>query len=245
MIIGIHAVQHALQSNQKIKELIIQEGKRQSRVQKLIGQAQKKGIPVSMKTAQDMDKLCDNEVHQGVIADAVAASKKQIPFKEWLAALDCDQELTVLVLDQVSDPHNLGACIRSAEGMGCQAVMIPMNQSAKFDAPAVGKAACGAMAHIHLFAVTNLSRSLEQLQKKGFWVYGLAGEAKSSVYDTKFDRATVIVMGAEDTGMRPLVRQNCDQLLHIPMKGEVESLNVSVATGVTLSERVRQSLCKE
>jgi len=239
MIVGIHAVQHALNAKQTIKVLLIQEGKRQGRVQKIMAQAQKKGIPISMRTAQDMDQYCGGQVHQGVIADAVV-QKKQIDFKDWLKGLSDSESLTVLVLDQVNDPHNLGACIRSAEAAGCQAVIIPVNQSAKFDAPAVAKAACGAMAHIQLFAVTNLSRCLEQLQKKGFWVYGLAGEAKQSLYDTAFDRATVIVMGAEEKGMRPLVRQQCDQLLFIPMTGQVESLNVSVATGVTLFERARQ-----
>ena len=146
----------------------------------------------------------------------------------------------VLLLDQVTDPHNLGACIRTAEASGCLGVIVPKDHAASLDSPVVAKSACGALSRLPVVRVTNLVRSMADLQDAGFWVSGLAGEAESNIYDTKFSGKNAIVMGAEGAGMRRLVRESCDQLLKIPMPGKVESLNVSVATGVTLFEVVRQ-----
>jgi 23S rRNA (guanosine2251-2'-O)-methyltransferase len=145
----------------------------------------------------------------------------------------------LLMLDGVTDPHNLGACLRTADAAGVQAVIIPKDKSASLNAT-VRKVACGAAEVIPLVAVTNLARTLEKLKKRGLWVVGTAGEAEQDVYDVDMTGPTVLVMGAEGKGMRRLTRELCDFLVRLPMSGSVSSLNVSVATGVCLFEAVRQ-----
>jgi 23S rRNA (guanosine2251-2'-O)-methyltransferase len=145
----------------------------------------------------------------------------------------------LLVLDGVTDPHNLGACLRTADAAGAQAVIVPKDKSATLNAT-VRKVACGAAEVIPLVAVTNLARTLEKLQKKGLWVVGTAGEAEQMIYQLDMTGPTVLVMGAEGKGMRRLTREHCDYLAKLPMGGSVSSLNVSVATGVCLFEAVRQ-----
>jgi len=145
----------------------------------------------------------------------------------------------LLVLDGVTDPHNLGACLRTADAAGVQAVILPKDRSAGLT-PVVRKVACGAAEHLPVFAVTNLARALRTLQAAGLWVYGAAGEAEKSLYDVDFTGSVALVLGAEGSGLRRLTREHCDALVKIPMTGSVESLNVSVATGVLLYEVVRQ-----
>jgi 23S rRNA (guanosine2251-2'-O)-methyltransferase len=147
----------------------------------------------------------------------------------------------LLVLDGVTDPHNLGACLRSADAAGVQAVIVPKDRSASLT-PVVRKVACGAAETVPLVAVTNLARTLKQLQQRGLWVVGTAGEAQQYIYELDLKIPTVIVMGAEGAGMRRLTRENCDYLARLPMAGGVSSLNVSVAAGVCLFEAVRQRL---
>jgi 23S rRNA (guanosine2251-2'-O)-methyltransferase len=145
----------------------------------------------------------------------------------------------LLALEHVQDPHNLGACLRTAEAVGVDAVIIPKDRSAGLTAVA-RKAAAGAAERVPVIAVTNLVRSLERLKELGYWVTGLAGEGTEDLYGTDLTGPTVIVMGAEGEGLRRLTRETCDRLVHIPMKGKAESLNVSVATAVTLYEAFRQ-----
>jgi len=147
------------------------------------------------------------------------------------------------VLDGVTDPHNLGACLRTADAAGAQAVIVPKDKSATLNAT-VRKVACGAAEVIPLVAVTNLARTLEKLQKKGLWVVGTAGEVEQELYQLDMTGPTVLVMGAEGKGMRRLTREHCDYLVKLPMGGSVSSLNVSVATGVCLFEAVRQRQAK-
>jgi len=170
----------------------------------------------------------------------VVGAAPSLAFDAWCDGLDMDHAPLVLLLDQVTDPHNLGACIRTAEAAGCVAVIVPKDHAADIASPVVAKSACGALARLPLIRVTNLARSMATLQQKGFWVVGLAGEADASMYSANLTGATVVVMGAEGKGMRRLVRESCDQLVNIPMPGTVESLNVSVATGVALFEINRQ-----
>jgi len=139
----------------------------------------------------------------------------------------------------VTDPHNLGACLRSADAAGALAVIVPKDKSATLTA-VVRKVACGAAEVLPLVAVTNLARTLEKLQKRGLWIVGTAGEATQEIYDVDMSGPTVVVMGAEGKGMRRLTREHCDHLARLPMGGSVSSLNVSVATGVCLFEVVRQ-----
>jgi 23S rRNA (guanosine2251-2'-O)-methyltransferase len=145
----------------------------------------------------------------------------------------------LLVLDGVTDPHNLGACLRSADAAGALAVIVPKDKSATLT-PVVRKVACGAAEVIPLVAVTNLARTLEKLQQRGLWVVGTAGEAEVSIYDQDLTGPTILIMGAEGKGMRRLTREHCDYLVNLPMAGSVSSLNVSVATGVCLFEAQRQ-----
>jgi 23S rRNA (guanosine2251-2'-O)-methyltransferase len=145
----------------------------------------------------------------------------------------------ILVLDGVTDPHNLGACLRTADAAGALAVIVPKDKSATLT-PTVRKVACGAAEVIPLVAVTNLARTLEKLQQRGLWVVGTAGEAEQELYQQDLTGPTILIMGAEGKGMRRLTREHCDYLVRLPMAGSVSSLNVSVATGVCLFEALRQ-----
>jgi len=241
VIVGIHAVKHALDAGTGIEEVLIEKGKRHPRINELVHLAKKHAIRFSFVPRETLARLADGVPHQGVVAkQAVLGAAPALAFDVWCDGLDMDQMPLVLVLDQVTDPHNLGACMRTAEAAGCVAVIVPRDHAADIASPVVAKSACGALARLPLIRVTNLARSLEALQQKGFWVVGMAGEAATSIYAANLTGATVVVMGSEGKGMRRLVRESCDQLIHIPMPGTVESLNVSVATGVALFEMNRQ-----
>ena len=144
-----------------------------------------------------------------------------------------------LILDGVTDPHNLGACLRNADAAGVQAIIVPKDNAAQIT-PTVRKVAVGAVESVPLVQVTNLSRTMKQLQQQGVWIVGTAGETDTCLYDVKLSGPMALVMGAEGKGMRRLTRENCDQLVKLPMAGSVSSLNVSVATGICLFEMVRQ-----
>jgi len=241
VIAGIHAVKHALDASDPIDELLIEKGKRHPRINELIHLAKKAGVRFSFVPRQALIRLSGSVPHQGVVAKmATAGVIRLASFEDWLKALDMDRSPLVLLLDQVTDPHNLGACVRTAEATGCAAVIVPKDHAADLHSPVVAKSACGALARLPVLQVTNLKRCIEQLQHKGFWTVGLAGEADASIYDVNLSGATAVVMGSEGKGIRRLVRETCDQLIRIPMPGLVESLNVSVATGVALFEINRQ-----
>jgi len=238
MLAGIHAVKHALESGDPIAELIIEKGKRHPRLDELIHLAKKQGVRVSFQPRQALERLSEGVPHQGVVAKV--QSGKRLRFEDWLAGLNVDGNTLVLLLDGVTDPHNLGACIRTAEAAGCAGVVIPRDHAADTGSPVVAKAACGALSRLPVLTVTNLVRAMKQMQDKGLWLAGLAGEAETPIYQARLDGGIGLVMGAEGSGLRRLVREQCDQLLSIPMPGRIESLNVSVATGVALFEVVRQ-----
>lgn len=243
ILAGIHAVKHALESGESLSELIVERGKGEKgkghpRLNELIHLAKSRGIRVSFQPRQALERLSEGVPHQGVVARV--AGGKRIGFDEWLQALGESESRCVLLLDGVTDPHNLGACARTAEAAGCVAVVIPKDHAADIDSPVAAKAACGALSRLPVLAVTNLVRAMQALQDKGFWLAGLAGEAESSIYQADLGGRMGLVMGAEGKGLRRLVREQCDTLLAIPMPGNVESLNVSVATGVALFEMLRQ-----
>jgi 23S rRNA (guanosine2251-2'-O)-methyltransferase len=241
VLAGIHAVKHALEAGESVDELLIEKGKRHPRLNELIHLAKKGGIRFSFVPKEALARLSEGVPHQGVVAKlVVSGAVKQLSFAQWLEGLDMAAKPLVLLLDQVTDPHNLGACVRTAEAAGCAGVVVPKDHAADIHSPVVAKSACGALARLPVLTVTNLKRAIEQLQQQGFWVTGLAGEAEASVYEADLCGATAIVMGSEGAGMRRLVRETCDHLAAIPMPGQVESLNVSVATGVALFEAVRQ-----
>ena len=245
VLAGIHAIKHAFEAGQAIDELLIEKGKRHPRLNELIHLAKKAGVQVSFAPREALQRLAEGVPHQGAVAqcpvvgDAVVGA---LSFEDWLKTLDMETKPLVLLLDQVTDPHNLGACARTAEAAGCAALLLPKDNAADLRSPVASKAACGALSRLPVYRVANLSRTIEKLQDKGFWTVGMAGEAEISIYETALDGSLAVVMGSEGKGIRRLVRETCDQLIKIPMPGSVESLNVSVATGVALFEISRQRL---
>ena len=237
-VFGVHAVQAMLErSPKRVRRLLLTRGRLDARAQTLADLAEGVGVSIQRLPPEDMDKLVDG-VHQGAVAEVSAS---QMWSEEMLDRLldGLEEPALLLVLDGVTDPHNLGACLRSADAAGAHAVVIPRDRSASLT-PVVRKVACGAAETVPLVAVTHLARTLKQLQQRGLWVVGTAGEADQLIYQVDLKVPSVIVMGAEGSGMRRLTREHCDYLAKLPMAGAVSSLNVSVASGICLFEAVRQ-----
>lgn len=237
-VYGIHAVSALLTHHpRRVKQLWLARGRQDASVEALREQAQAARIEVRDIERSELDEKVEG-VHQGVLA---IVSPSQIWGEAMLdELLDRTAEPPLLlVLDGVTDPHNLGACLRTADAAGVHAVIIPKDKSATLNAT-VRKVACGAAEVVPLVAVTNLSRTLQKLQQKGIWIAGTAGEAEASIYQQNLTGPLALVMGAEGKGMRRLTREHCDYLVKLPMLGSVSSLNVSVATGVCLFEIRRQ-----
>ena len=240
-IYGIHAVQAVLANTpERLIEVYVLKGREDKRLQPLLNELYNVGVSVQFLNRQTLDKKADGEVHQGIIARVQPA--KELNENDLDQILQHQQNPLLLVLDGITDPHNLGACLRTADAAGVCAVIMPRDKSAQLTSIA-RKVACGAAENVPLIRVTNLARTLRLLQQEyNVWVVGTAGEATESLYQTKLSGALALVMGAEGEGMRRLTREHCDQLISIPMAGSVSSLNVSVATGVCLFEIVRQRL---
>lgn len=190
-----------------------------------------------MANRQWLDEKVEGAVHQGIIARV--REGRQYQENDLPALLESVDTPFLLVLDGVTDPHNLGACLRSADAAGVHAVIVPRDRSAQLNATAK-KVACGAAENVPLIRVTNLARTLRLLQEMNVWIVGTAGEADHTLFQSKMTGPMALVMGAEGEGMRRLTREHCDELISIPMAGTVSSLNVSVATGICLFEAVRQ-----
>ncbi|WP_339338927.1 23S rRNA (guanosine(2251)-2'-O)-methyltransferase RlmB [uncultured Oceanicoccus sp.] len=237
-VFGFHAVNAVLQRQpNRIDELWLQQGRNDQRMQDLLQQAKALGIHCKTVARQELDEQAAGN-HQGVMAKTKPAQTlRDRDLKQLLDTLE--HQPLLLILDGVTDPHNLGACLRTADAAGVDAVIAPKDNSAPLNGT-VRKVACGAAEVMPYIQVTNLARTLQDLQARGIWITGTAGEAEQSVYDADFSGAMALVMGAEGKGMRRLTRENCDFLVKLPMAGSVSSLNVSVATGVCLFEVVRQ-----
>lgn len=241
-IYGIHAVQSFLtNAPERIVEVFIAKGRDDERLQPLLQTLRELGIGVQFVRAQTLDQKANGGVHQGIIANILPAKELNEGDLDDLLARTASPLL--LILDGVTDPHNLGACLRTADAAGVHAVIVPKDKSAQLNAIA-RKVACGAAETVPLIRVTNLARTMRELQERNVWIVGTAGEATASLYETQLTGAVALVMGAEGDGMRRLTREHCDQLVSIPMAGSVSSLNVSVATGVCLFEMVRQRSIK-
>lgn len=237
-VYGVHAVEALLRHHPKrVKQVWLAEGRDDPRVQVLVQLAGDARVRVGQCERREMDAWVEG-VHQGVVAEV---SPSQVWGDAMLEELLDRSEAPplLLVLDGVTDPHNLGACLRTADAAGALAVIVPKDKSATLNAT-VRKVACGAAEVIPLVAVTNLARTLEKLQQRGLWIVGTAGEADKEIYDQDLTGPLVLVMGAEGKGMRRLTREHCDYLVRLPMAGSVSSLNVSVASGVCLFEALRQ-----
>lgn len=246
-VYGIHAVENALsQQEGKVKEVRLQEGRDDKKLQRIIQLCKSNGIGFQQVPRKELDQLFakskERIVHQGVVA--LAEVTKAGDEKELMHLIEnLDETPLIVILDGVTDPHNLGACLRSADAAGAHAVIIPKDKSATLNAT-VSKVACGAAESMPVFSVTNLARTMKKLQDSGVWIFGTAGEATQTLYEQDLTIPTAIVMGAEGDGMRRLTREQCDYLVKLPMAGVVSSLNVSVATGVCLYEAVRQRQAK-
>lgn len=240
-IYGIHAVSAFLaNAPERLIEVYVLKGREDKRLQPLLNELHQLGISVQFVNRQTLDKKAEGEVHQGIIARVQPA--KELNENDLDNILARHANPLLLVLDGVTDPHNLGACLRTADAAGVCAVIVPRDKSAQLTSIA-RKVACGAAETVPLVRVTNLARTLRDLQQQhNVWVVGTAGEATETIYQSKLTGALALVMGAEGEGMRRLTREHCDQLISIPMAGSVSSLNVSVATGVCLFEIVRQRL---
>lgn len=237
-VFGIHAVESLLdRQSERITELWLQQGRNDKRAETIQQKANKLGVRINVVSKQDMDGSVEGR-HQGVLAFAKPA--KVLKEKDLESLLDSiGHQPLILILDGITDPHNLGACLRTADAVGVDAVVAPKDNSSPLTA-IVSKVACGAVETVPYIQVTNLVRTMKDLQQRGIWITGTAGEAEQSLYDADLKGAVALVMGAEGKGMRRLTRENCDFLVKLPMAGSVSSLNVSVATGVCLYEVVRQ-----
>ncbi len=241
IVAGIHSI-HALLDNSPddIIELIFQNNtKKNKRLAQLESRAKKQRIPILFLDKQEVDKLCAGVRHQGVIAKRKERKKfDENDLAEIYAKLD--EPSFFLILDGIQDPHNLGACLRSADAAGVHAVIVPKDNSVAITAT-VEKVACGAAETVPLIQVSNLMRTMEWLQKKGVWLTGAsAADSYQNVFDGDYTGNCGVVVGAEGDGLRRLTRERCDFLVQIPMRGSVESLNASVAAGIFMFEVVRQ-----
>ncbi len=234
---GINAID-ALLGHQPERVIQIWAAGSSPRIQALLERAARHGVPVQQAQPAALDKLAEGETHQGIVAEFRASEPLQEGDLVEIVE-NAGSDVLLVLLDQVQDPHNLGACLRSAAAAGADAVVIPRDRAAGMT-PAVRRAAAGAADIVPLIEVPNLARAIERLQKSGVWCVGLAGEADNSLYATDLKGPLALVMGGEEQGLRQLTRKRCDALARIPMRGGTESLNVSVATGVALFEAIRQ-----
>ncbi|MGK2889865.1 MAG: 23S rRNA (guanosine(2251)-2'-O)-methyltransferase RlmB [Candidatus Malihini olakiniferum] len=240
IIYGIHAVNAMLERDpQRFLEVFILKGRDDRRLQSVIAALEASGIVIQVANRQWLDNKVEGAVHQGIVARVKEGRQYQENDLPDLLANVAQPFL--LILDGVTDPHNLGACLRNADAAGVHAIIVPRDRSAQLNATAK-KVACGAAENVPLIRVTNLARTLRFFQENQIWIVGTAGEADHTLYQSKLTGPLALVMGAEGEGMRRLTREHCHELISIPMAGSVSSLNVSVATGVYLFEAVRQRL---
>lgn len=239
-VFGWHAVEAVLKREPgRLQRVWIQTGRQDKRVKTITDSLDELGVKWAVVHRRELDERVGG-VHQGVVA-AVSESREWTEDDLLTQLAENDKPPFLLVLDGVTDPHNLGACMRTCDAVGIQAVIVPKDKSASLTAVA-RKVACGAAETVPFVRVTNLARFLRTLKDQGVWLIGTAGEAESTLYQADFKGPVALVMGAEGAGMRRLTREHCDQLINIPMLGHVDSLNVSVATGVCLYEALRQRL---
>jgi 23S rRNA (guanosine2251-2'-O)-methyltransferase len=239
LIFGIHAVESALTHDAKnVVELYLEADSHNARLKELSERAREAGVKPHARDRAALDRMTGGARHQGAVA-RYRAPPPRAESELYALVEKAEKDALLLVLDGVTDPHNLGACLRSAEAAGATAVVVPKDKAVGIT-PVVRRASSGAADRIAFFAVTNLARTLKALKDKGVWLVGLAGDAPQDFYALDLKGAIAIVMGSEGEGMRRLTREACDFVACIPMRGAMESLNVSVATGVALFEALRQ-----
>ncbi|MDX8394252.1 MAG: 23S rRNA (guanosine(2251)-2'-O)-methyltransferase RlmB [Mariprofundales bacterium] len=257
VIFGIHAVRKVLQTkSQTVQSLLLVRDNKNTKkkphgaVQEIMQLAQTNNLRTRFVARSVLDKQAGNAAHQGVMLEMLDAGNSNIAnnentlvmsFDDWRNAVDMQAAPLILLLDCITDAGNLGACMRTAAAADCNGIVMPRDRSAALT-PAAIKVASGAASSLPLLRVTNLVRSMQALQEQGFWLIGLDQQSDCSLYTVQQNEPRCpigIVMGAEDKGLRPLVRKHCDQITAIPMPGNMESLNVSVATGIALFSVIR------
>ena len=238
-LFGIHSVQAALDySPQKIHKAWVDSGRQDKRLGQAVDDLLALGIEPEKVDRKRLDRLADNNNHQGIVIEVeMPGELSESDLKT--AVENLSETALFLVLDNVQDPHNLGACLRTADATGIHGVIITKDNATGIT-PTVCKVASGAAETVPVYQVTNLSRTLRWLKGEGLWIMGAAGETAQSIYKTDFTIPMALVVGTEGKGLRRLTKEQCDVLVSVPMLGQVESLNLSVATGVLLYEAVRQ-----
>ncbi|VFP80122.1 23S rRNA (guanosine(2251)-2'-O)-methyltransferase RlmB [Candidatus Erwinia haradaeae] len=238
IVFGIYAVEAIIHSApHRFKEVWILQGRKDHRLEALIQLLEINKITIYTKTRSRMDQQSEGGAHQGVIA--FVRCRRPYQENDLSALLSKINNPFFLILDSITDPHNLGACIRSADAAGVHAVIIPKNRSVQLNST-VRKVASGAAENIPLICVTNLARVMRFLQRENIWIIGTTDKTHQTLYQSNLTGPLSLVMGSEEKGIRRLTHENCNELVHIPMLGGVSSLNVSVATGICLYEAVRQ-----
>lgn len=235
VITGFHAIEESLRSNESGKLFIAGKGER---IEKLVGVAKSTGIPVHRVGSQELDRLAKGQDHRGAVYLIEGPGKNIQPdLKSAISEISSETAL-VVVLDGVTDPHNLGAILRSADLFEVDFVILPANRSARLN-PTVAKTSAGASNYVPVVSIPNLTRALDELKRAGFWIYGADAGGKPA-YEIDLTGKVALVMGSEGRGLGRLVRERCDEILSIPVRGNIDSLNVSVAAGVCIYEVRRQ-----
>lgn len=236
-IFGFHAVTSRLRQNpNSIREIFIDATRTDQRAQELIKLAESKKIHVISCTGSKLTSMSGNDRHQGVVAN-IDSSSNDVGIDDILDGLT--EPARLLVLDGIQDPHNLGACLRVADAFGVHAVIAPKDRAVGLT-PTVYKVSSGAADTVPYISVTNLARTLKQLKEQGIWIFGTAEDAAHDLTHFPISGSVAWVFGSEEKGLRRLTRENCDQLVRIPMQGDIESLNVAVSAGICLFETHRQ-----
>jgi 23S rRNA (guanosine2251-2'-O)-methyltransferase len=238
-LLGIHSVREALVAGHALDRVVIARGRHGERIEEIVRLARRQGVSVRFEDRQQVDRLASSRNHQGVVA--FLASQSAVDLEDILARCRSRKEgkPLLVLLDGVEDPHNLGAIVRSALAAGADGVIIPERRAVGLT-ESVARASAGALEHLPVARVTNLSRAMEELKEAGFWLVGLDERAPQDYPKTDLTGAVALVLGGEGKGLHDLVRKSCDFLVSIPTQGPVRSLNVSVAAGIILFEAVRQ-----
>jgi 23S rRNA (guanosine2251-2'-O)-methyltransferase len=232
ILIGIHPVAEALRAGRPLDRVLVAKGAGGPRVQEIVDLSRKNSTPLRFEERASLDRLAGSAAHQGVVA--LGAAKRYAELEDVTETAHM-----LVVLDSVEDPHNLGAVIRTAHAAGADAVVVPERRAVGLT-ETVAKAAAGALEHLPVVRVTNINRVLEDLKKRGYWIYGVDERGDQDYGNVDYAERAVLVFGAEGKGLHQMVREHCDVLVRIPMAGKISSLNVSVAAGVVLFEWKRR-----
>jgi 23S rRNA (guanosine2251-2'-O)-methyltransferase len=236
IIYGIHAVEAALRNQpENVLQVFVQQGRNDNRIKTILSIAKNSGVSLQSIANDKLKEKCPKARHQGVVAEIRRSHSGQVSLEDILEK----ESVLLLVLDEVQDPHNIGACLRTADAIGVDAVIVSKNRSPALT-PVMRNVASGAAETVPYIMVSNLARALDKIKQSNVWVVGTSGDGDKTIYSTNASQRLALVMGSEGKGMRRLTREACDELVSIPMQGSVESLNISVATAVCLYEIRRQ-----